>query len=367
MAIWAGSAISKFSEWVGSAVVNKLVSMGYSYLRECILPYNSEAKLKRLKTALPQITAVMGVAEALKVKDPNTSEWVEQFRQAVEASQLVLNELEYKNQDEAGESVSSSKKRKRCTINNGTLKRLKDAVTMLDRATTEIDRLLRLATALGVHDLSESRQDTNKIVRRGINLCLAERKVFGSMNVFVNMTHLNLSYLEIDHLSLSPMVSLRNLRFLTIQSCSGFKVLLEIDNLTEIRFKENNSTLTRLSIHDASFRKSFPASIARLMHLHYLSISTDDLVMNLHNVSNSTADLLKELTELPVSKGHGMQNRPSRKLVEPALNRSSLSCSQCYVGFLKVTSSNVAELKNRERYEVGESSHSNKFSAMNVD
>lgn len=170
--------------------------------------------------------------------------------------------------------------------------------------------------------------------------------------MFVNLMHLNLSYLEIDHLCLSPMVSLRNLRFLTIESCSGFKALLEIDNLMEIQFKQNESTLTRLSIHDASFRKSFPASIARLMNLHCLSISTDDLAMNLHNVSNSTADLLKELTELPASKVHGMQNRPSRKFVEPALNRLSLTCSQCYVGFLKVTSSDVSELKNRD-YEVG--------------
>lgn len=111
MGIWAGSAISKFAEWVGSSVVNELVMTGYSYLSERILPYNSEAKLKRLKTALPQIKAVMGVAEALKVKDPNTSEWVEQFRQAVEASQLVLNEMEYKHQDEAGGSTSTSKKR----------------------------------------------------------------------------------------------------------------------------------------------------------------------------------------------------------------------------------------------------------------
>ncbi|KAF3338965.1 putative disease resistance protein RGA3 [Carex littledalei] len=218
----AGSAISKFVEWVGFAVVNKHVSTGYSYLRDRILSYNREAKLKRLKTALPQIKAVMGVAEALKVKDPNTSEWVQQFRQAVEASQIVLNELEYKNQDEAGGSASSSKKRKRCTINDGTSKRLKDAVTMLDRATTEIDHLLRLATALGVHGLSESRQDINKILRQEINLCLAEREVLGCRNLFVNLPHLKLSYLEIDHLCLSPMVSsLTSLRVLTIESCQG--------------------------------------------------------------------------------------------------------------------------------------------------
>ena len=90
-------ALSTAVEWVGSAVVGEIIRMGFSYLSDNMLPADSKAELKRLQAALPKITTVMGIAEALKMKHPDAGQWVEQFREAVEASEDALDELEYKN------------------------------------------------------------------------------------------------------------------------------------------------------------------------------------------------------------------------------------------------------------------------------
>ncbi|XP_078153659.1 disease resistance protein RGA2-like [Carex rostrata] len=174
------------AEWAGSAVVGQIINTGFTYICDHVLPADSTTELKRLKTALPQITAVMGIAEALKMKHPDASQWVEQFREAVEASEDVLDELEYqkledmvKDQDEAGGSASSPKKRKSCTIKDDTLERLKKAVTMLDQAANGVGNLLQVATVLGIYDISESRQQAGKVLSRETTSFSAERKLFG--------------------------------------------------------------------------------------------------------------------------------------------------------------------------------------------
>ncbi|XP_078150924.1 disease resistance protein RGA2-like [Carex rostrata] len=179
----AGSAAWPITEWAESAVIGQLVSMGFSYLGDRKLPDNSVAELKRIETALPQIKAVMGIAEALKMKDPSARQWVEQFRLAVEASEDVLDELEYKkledtvkDRGEAGGSASSSKKRKSCTINDDTLERLKEAVTMLDQAAHGVGNLLQVATDLGIQNIFESRQEA---VNRETTSFLVESELFG--------------------------------------------------------------------------------------------------------------------------------------------------------------------------------------------
>ncbi|XP_078149671.1 disease resistance protein RGA2-like [Carex rostrata] len=183
---WAVPAVFTVADWAGSSVVDNLVSMAYTYLLDRMLPADSEAELKRLQTALPQITAVMGIAEALRMKHPDASQWVEQFRIAVEASQDVLDELEYKRledmvkkRDVVGGSTSSSQKIKASPINDDILERLKDALTMLDRAVADVEHLLQLATTLGILYLSESRQEANKVLRHETTSFLAEREVFG--------------------------------------------------------------------------------------------------------------------------------------------------------------------------------------------
>ncbi|XP_078161412.1 disease resistance protein RGA2-like [Carex rostrata] len=187
LANWAGSAVLTIADWAGSSIVDNIVSTTYSYLHDRTLPADCEAELKRLEAFLPQITTVMGIAEALKMKHPNASQWVEEFRQALEASEDVLDELEYKkledmvkNRDEAGGSASSSKKRKPCTINyDETFERLKNAVAMLDRAANGVDRLLQAAIVLGIHDPSETRQEAGKALGRETTSFLAEKKVYG--------------------------------------------------------------------------------------------------------------------------------------------------------------------------------------------
>ncbi|XP_078165374.1 disease resistance protein RGA2-like [Carex rostrata] len=179
IANWAVSTIA-------TSVIHNLVSAAYLYLRDRMLPADNEAELKKLQTALPQITAVMGIVEALKMKHPDASQWVEQFRQALEASEDVLDELEYKkledmvkDKDEVGGSASNSKKKKLSVLNGDTLERLKDAVSMLDRVVDGLQPLLQAATMLGIHGLSESWQGASEVLRRETTSFLAKREVFG--------------------------------------------------------------------------------------------------------------------------------------------------------------------------------------------
>ncbi|XP_078175974.1 putative disease resistance protein RGA3 [Carex rostrata] len=178
----AGFAVSNLVSTAGSSVVENLVSTGYSYLHSHMLADDSKAELKKLQTALPKIRVVMGIAEALKKKHPDTGQWFEQFRQAVEASEDVLDKLEYKklkdmvkNRDEAEDTASSSKKRKLCTTNDS-VERLKEAVTMLNWATDGVEDLLQLAN---FNSLLESRQEVGQVLKGQTTSFLAENEVFG--------------------------------------------------------------------------------------------------------------------------------------------------------------------------------------------
>ncbi|XP_078154676.1 disease resistance protein RGA2-like [Carex rostrata] len=174
------------AEWAGSAVIGELVSTGFSYLGNRKLPANGVAELKRIETALPQIKDAMSIAEALKMKDPSFCQWVEKFRLAVEASQDMLDELEYKKledmvkgRDEVGGSASSSKKRKSYSINDDTLERLKEVVKMLDQAANGVEDLLQAANQFGIQNLSDSRQEASRVFRRETTSFLVERELFG--------------------------------------------------------------------------------------------------------------------------------------------------------------------------------------------
>ncbi|KAJ4780903.1 Disease resistance protein RGA2 [Rhynchospora pubera] len=162
MASWLASVVKELGNWVGAAAVQKLVDMGMeSHLSKHRQPVDSKAALKRVETALPKIKAVMGVAEALKMKDPSTHtrNWVQQFRDAVDAAEDVLDELKYKELenmvqkqnrgDSVGEGSSSvSKKRKSCAISDDILERLEEAVAMLDEATVGLEELRQRAKEL---------------------------------------------------------------------------------------------------------------------------------------------------------------------------------------------------------------------------
>ncbi|KAJ1689324.1 hypothetical protein LUZ63_013479 [Rhynchospora breviuscula] len=186
MASWVSSAASFIVECAASVVVEKIVETGLSYLGKRMLPDNTEEALRRVKRALPQIRAVMGVAEALKLKEPSSSEWVQQFRDAVDAAEDVLDELEYKkledtvkNRDEAGGSTSSSKKRKTGAISSNISERLREVVTMLDEAVAGVERLLQHADKLGIRYLSESQLDVRTDLSRETTSFLTEREVIG--------------------------------------------------------------------------------------------------------------------------------------------------------------------------------------------
>ncbi|XP_078179560.1 putative disease resistance protein RGA1 [Carex rostrata] len=179
MASWAGSAVLAIADWAGSSVVENLIGTAYSYLHDHMLPADCEAELKRVQEALPHITAVMDIAEALKTKHPSAGLWVNQFRKAVEASEDVLDELEYRKLEVNGPGCSS-KKRKLRSLHDNILESLKEAVTMLDHAAAKSKDLLQLAKTLGICDISYySWQEAGKVLSRETTSFLAEREVFG--------------------------------------------------------------------------------------------------------------------------------------------------------------------------------------------
>ncbi|KAJ1688721.1 hypothetical protein LUZ63_012876 [Rhynchospora breviuscula] len=191
MASWVASIVRELGNWVGAAAVQKFVDMGIeSKLSKRMQPVDSEAALKRVETALPQIRAVMGVAEALKMKDPSTREWVQQFRDAVDAADDVLDELEYKKLEnivqnrgnQEGGSSSSSKKRKTCAvpISGDILERLEKAVAMLDEATVDVEKLCQRAEKLGIRSLPQSQLlEVRTNLTRETTSSLLESQVFG--------------------------------------------------------------------------------------------------------------------------------------------------------------------------------------------
>ncbi|KAJ4789053.1 Disease resistance protein RGA2 [Rhynchospora pubera] len=174
---WVQSTVSFIGGCKVSAVVEKIVEKGILFFGERVLPAGSEAAVRRVEMALPEIRAVMGVAEALKMKEPCASDWIDQFRQAAHAAENVLRELDVVKQDAAGGSTSSSKKRRRCAISDDILERLNEAVVMLDQAASGVDRLLQLANVLGIYGPSVSHlevvnisgcQTTSYWVERGV-------------------------------------------------------------------------------------------------------------------------------------------------------------------------------------------------------
>ncbi|KAJ4811784.1 Disease resistance protein RGA2 [Rhynchospora pubera] len=188
MASWVTSIIQELAGWVGAAAVQKIVDMGIDlYMSKRMQIVDSEAAVKRVQMALPQIQAVMCVAEALKMEDPSSREWVQQFREAVDAAEDVLDELEYKKledmvqnrDDKVGGSSSDSKKRRTCVTSGDILERLKKAVIMLDEATAGVEDLLQRADKLGISYLSKSQLEYRTNLRRQTTSFVTERKVFG--------------------------------------------------------------------------------------------------------------------------------------------------------------------------------------------
>ncbi|KAJ3691127.1 hypothetical protein LUZ61_020291 [Rhynchospora tenuis] len=189
--VFASTAFQKIAE----IVVEKIADMCFPYLPSALgamLPFNSESAIKRLQMALPRIRDGMSFAEELKMIDPSSSEWVrtwiEESRQAVDAAEDVLDELEYKrlkdmvkNRDEAGGSASSSKNRKTCTVSGDILKKLKKAVTILDQVAAGLDHIHQHQHATDSKICcSEPQQEAgNKNSRHETTGFLAERDVLG--------------------------------------------------------------------------------------------------------------------------------------------------------------------------------------------
>jgi NB-ARC domain/Rx N-terminal domain len=189
-------ALPTLAEWTGSTIVSNLVDAASSYLGEHLLPADTQGELNRLKAALPKITAVLTVAELLKLKHPNSglNAWLQQFKQAFLAAEDVLDELKYQEledmirdkNDVSGSfsSILGSFKRKfPCSnINKDTLARLRDAVKILDLVVTDVGIFFQFATSLHIHGSAESQCEAGKISNRETTCFLTESKVFGREN-----------------------------------------------------------------------------------------------------------------------------------------------------------------------------------------
>ncbi|XP_078167973.1 putative disease resistance protein RGA3 isoform X1 [Carex rostrata] len=186
--------LSTVGEWFGSAIISKLVDTASSYMGEHMLPADTKSELRRVKAALPKITAVMGVGEVLKLKHPNSgvNAWLEQFKEAFFAAEDVLDELKYRDledmvkaRDQVSGSSSSiignSMKRKftGSTISEDTLKRLREAVQMLDLAIADIGHFFQFATALDVHGHANPNDNSFYNSSRETTSFLTKNKVFG--------------------------------------------------------------------------------------------------------------------------------------------------------------------------------------------
>ncbi|KAJ3709257.1 hypothetical protein LUZ61_012962 [Rhynchospora tenuis] len=179
-------SLSAFTDWTGSAIIGHLVSLVFPYIIEHMLPADTEAELNRLNSLLPKITAVMKVAEALKMKHPNSGvdAWLQQFNLAFLAAEDVLDELKYleleemvKDREQMGTifpSLFGSRKRKSpsSNISNAMLGRLREAVRLLDHASKDVAHFDKLVAGLGLCE-------ADKVSSRETSCILTENSVVG--------------------------------------------------------------------------------------------------------------------------------------------------------------------------------------------
>ncbi|XP_078170238.1 putative disease resistance protein RGA3 [Carex rostrata] len=189
-------ALSTVTEWWGSAIISNLVDTAYSYLAECMLPNDIKSELRRVKAALPKIAAVMGVAESLKLKHPNSgvNAWLEEFKEAFLAAEDVLDELKYRELEDmvkardqvsgSSSSIIGSLKRKftGSSISEDTLKRLRETVEMLDLVAAGVGHFFQFTSALDFHGLAKQNNQPIYTCSRETTSFLTESKVVGREN-----------------------------------------------------------------------------------------------------------------------------------------------------------------------------------------
>ncbi|XP_078179438.1 putative disease resistance protein RGA4 [Carex rostrata] len=197
-------ALSTVAQWAGSAIITKLVDTAYSYLGKLPADTEFKAQLRRLETALPQIAAVMGVAEVLKFKYPNSGvdKWLVQFREAFFAAEDVLDDIKYRelenkvnNQDQVCGSSSSTVlplvKKKICSLkkkisgssnSKDILKRLRGVVENLDQVAAGVGNFFQFTNALDFHGHANPNNQHVNTSSRETTSFLTESEVFGREN-----------------------------------------------------------------------------------------------------------------------------------------------------------------------------------------
>ncbi|KAG0488671.1 hypothetical protein HPP92_007482 [Vanilla planifolia] len=149
--------------WIGSAVVQKLVEFGFSYLQKNFFwQTGMKAELKRLQDLLPRIQALVAAStlEEARGLNPDLKKWLWQLRDAVDQADDFLDELEYQGLARKVQKASQRKVRatdtlfikycpnldfsKRTFKQDSTLEKLRRVVRRLDEVFTGAACFLQL-------------------------------------------------------------------------------------------------------------------------------------------------------------------------------------------------------------------------------
>lgn len=150
------------ADWFGSAVVEKLIDLGFAYLRDHIFwQAGMRKELKRLQDLQPKIQALVAASSRVEIgQNLDLKKWLWQLRDAVDQADDLLDELEY---NELAKQVRKAERNevrdtifpfKNCCLNpkfskhivkeNPTLNKLRRVVKRLDEVFAGAGNFLQL-------------------------------------------------------------------------------------------------------------------------------------------------------------------------------------------------------------------------------
>jgi NB-ARC domain/Rx N-terminal domain len=178
---------------VSLKIIDNFIRNTTPLLKARQLPNHTEIELARLQENLPKLKKVLAAVENnnhIVEENKALDEWIWHFRDAVDAAEDVLDELEYYEIEEKVHSHDDkvrgslyTYKRKFAkflnrTFNDVSLKKLREAVKGLEQAVADVDLYYQLA--IGLHGGDANHQQPWKLnSARETGSLLTENKVFG--------------------------------------------------------------------------------------------------------------------------------------------------------------------------------------------
>ncbi|PKU74802.1 putative disease resistance protein RGA1 [Dendrobium catenatum] len=182
------------ADWFGSAIVEKLIELGLTYVQNhFFLQAGITKELKRLQDLHPKIQAIVAASNRVEIsgQNPDLKKWLWQLRDAVDEAEDLLDELEYNElakqvrkagQDKVHKTISPFKN---CCLNpkfskyivkeDPTLKKLRKVVKSLDEAFAGAGNFLQLVE-ITKDELNQQQDEQYKVRETG---SLPKTDVFG--------------------------------------------------------------------------------------------------------------------------------------------------------------------------------------------